>query len=395
MHLPRCLLCLMAGSTLLIPAPAFGQEWRPTARLRSEVRLDDNPFLLDSEHRPRLAAPSSGDVASGRFRDMDNASDLIAIPSVDLGIEGRGLSGRRLTISADVAYEANLRNSARRHSEIELAAEQAIRPGGDLRFKADWRPSYFHKNYLADAVDLDADSNIAAAERVYARGTSREIDLGLRYRQRLVKPTDERALGVWMEVTAGYLDRRYEAPFAGRSRSGPDVGGGVAVQVGPVITLGVDYTVASLTSDPATAILILDETEFAVDFNGNLTTTDSSARASVLVDHSRVERQLDASLRANAGAATVTAECGRRTRRFGSDQPYDVVNRARRDVLNEVSLSAELRVGRGGGGGGGARLALGVRRGSQTTNRGADPGSAGDVADYTRHVWWAGVRYRF
>jgi len=382
-------VCLVVAGSALISTSATGQGWRPTARLRADVRVDDNPFLLDTLHRARLAAPSPSDSVNGRFREMESASDVITTPRLELGVEGRGLSGRTMVVTAGVKYELNSRNVARRHSELQLEIAQSLRRGGEIRFTADWRPSYFHKNYLADAVDLDANGNISSSERVYAAGTSHEVDLELRYRQRLLKATRHRLLGLSAELRGGYLDRRYDAPFPARGRKGPDVGGGVAIQMGPTVTLGLDYSVASLGGTPAPAILILDENRFGVDFNGNLTATDSNARAAVLVDYSRVERQLDASFRAAAGAATVIVEYGRRSRHFDSVQPYDVVNRGRRDVLKEITVDTELRVSRD------ARLTLGVRRGAQTTNRAGDPASAGDVADYSRHVWWAGLRYRF
>jgi hypothetical protein len=191
------------------------------------------------------------------------------------------------------------------------------------------------------------------------------------------------------DLETGYLARRYAAPFSGRGRNGPDAGGRLAVQLGPAWTLGADYAVASLGGDPSTAVLILDENTFGVDFNGNGSVTDSSARAAVLVDYSRVERQLGLTLQGDVGTATVVVGYGRRTRTFSSMQPYDVVNRARRDVLKELTATVDVRLSTG------LHLDLGAQRGAQKTNRAGDPASLGDVADYTRFVGSAGLRYRF
>jgi len=366
-----------------------GPSWRPTIRLQSEVRYDNNPFLLDTARKARLEAPTAADSVNGRFRDMSRGTDVIPIPSLQLGLQGPGLGGRTLAAGADVAYETNIHNAARRHAELELRIDQSLPRGSALRFTADWRPSYFHKNYLADAVDLNADSNISGSEKIYEAARSHEVDLALRYRHRLLKSTDRHPLGLTADVLAGYLGRSYAAPFPGRSRNGPDAGAGLSLQVGPVWTLGVDYAVASLKSDVSTAVLILDENAFGVDFNGNLSTTDPNARAAVLVDYSRVERQLGATLQAIAGAATVSAGYGRRTRKFGSTQPYDVVNRDRRDVLKELMLDVDVRLAAG------VHLDLGAERATQTTDRAADPGSTGEVADYSRFVASLGLRYRF
>ena len=373
-------LAVLMATAAVAQAPAL--PWRPTVRLETEVRYDNNPFLLDTLHKQRLAAPSSGDSVSGRFRDMSRATDVIPVPALQAGLEGAGLGRRALAVTATVAYEANLQNTSRRHAELEFRVDQSLRRGGGLRFTADWRPSYFHKNYLADATDVDADSNISSSERRYAAGTSHEVDLALRYRRRVLKT-------LTADVQVGYLARRYDAPFSGRSRNGPDAGGRLSLQLGSAWTLDADYAVASLGADPTPAVLILDEAQFGVDFNGNLSTTDPEARAVVMVDYSRVERQLGFTLQGSIGAATVGVEYGRRARTFGSTQPYDEVDRGRRDVLNEVSATADVRLAAG------VRLELAVHRGAQTTNRAGDPASVGEVADYTRFVASAGLRYRF
>jgi len=370
-------------------SPAAAQSFRPIARLQSEVRYDNNPFLLSGGRKRQLAARSFADSLSGRFREMESAIDVIPIASLRLGVAAPGIGGRAIDLAAEAVYEANLRNAARRHLELGFAIDQSLPRSGRVRLGADWRPSYFHKNYLADAVDLDADDNIAPEERRYTRATSNELDVALKYRLRLAKPGDHR-VGVSADLQVGYLDRHYDAPFAGRSRAGPDAGAALAFQVGPVWRLTLDYAFASLQGEDANEILILDETEFGVDLNGNLTTTDTSARAAVLVNHSRVEHQLEVTLAGDVGtAATVTLAYGRRLRNFGSDQPFDAVNRDRTDDLSEVTAAADLRLVSG------LRLTLGARRAGQTTNRGADPGSTGDVADYTRLVAWTGLRYRF
>jgi hypothetical protein len=43
----------------------------------------------------------------------------------------------------------------------------------------------------------------------------------------------------------------------------------------------------------------------------------------------------------------------------------------------------------------GIHMDLGARRARQTTDRAGDPGSLGEVADYSRFVASAGLRYRF
>jgi hypothetical protein len=392
-RLARLAIVTAAGLTILAHAAAAqqgGRSWTPAARLQAEVRYDHNPFLLTSGRKRTLKAGSAADEQSGRFRGMQSATDVIPIPSLRLGIAGPGLGGRRLEIEADVAYEASLQNARRRHAELAVGIEQSLRRGGRLRLSADWRPSFFHKNYLADAVDLNGDGDIGPEERRYARGTSDEVDFALSYRHRLVKATKRRPLGVTAELDAGYLDRGYDAPFAGRSRGGPGAGAGLAFELGRRWVIALDYAFASFGGDAAQEVLILNENDFGQDFNGNLSTSDDSARAVVLVDRSRVEHELGVSVRGELGkAATIEVGYGRRLRNFSSSQPFDVVNRDRRDVRSELAAELDLWLASG------VHLALGARRAAQGTNRAGDPGATGEVADYTRYVASAGLRYRF
>ncbi|MDP3909820.1 MAG: hypothetical protein Q8Q14_05470 [Gemmatimonadales bacterium] len=385
---------LIAGGVAASTASAGAQQdrrsWRPTARVEAAVRYDGNPFLLTAGRKGRLAAGSAADSQSGRFRGMESATDAMGIPSLRLGIAGRGVGGRTLEIGAEVAYEANLRNAERRHAEFRFGIEQSLRRAGRLRLRADWRPSYFHKNYLADAVDLNSDGDIGPEERRYASGTSNQVDLSLRYRRRLVKSTKRRPLGVTAELAVGYLDRSYDAPFAGRSRSGPGAGLALAIQVSRRWAVGLDYAFASLGGDPAQAVLILNENDFGEDFNANGSASDDSARAAVLVDRSRAEHEFGLSVEGELGKrATLEVTYARRLRNFSSREPFDIVNRDRRDARNDLDAELDLRLASG------LHLALAGRRAAQTTNRAGDPGASGEVADYTRYVASAALRYRF
>lgn len=387
------LLVLIVGSALAgagpVAAQRDGRSWRPTVQVRGVTVYDDNPFLLTTESKRRLDQLSSEDAQSGRFRDMESASDLIPVSAIALGLSGPGLTGRALDVSAGATYEANLRNARRRHAELDLTVAQALPHTGRLRVRAAWRPEYFSKNYLGDAVDANTDGLIAPDERRYAAGTSNELDLSLGYRHRLVKATSRRPFAVSAELEAGYFRRSYDAPFAGRSRRGPGVGADVELALGRRWVVEVAYTYASEQADPTREVSILNENDFGQDFNSNGSFVDDSARAFERVDRSRAEHELGLSVRTELSAA-VSAEVGyeRRARVFGSSQPYDVANRDRRDTRNEIAVDVGIRLGRG------LRLSLGGRLATQATNRSGDPAATGEVTDYTRRVAHAGLRYR-
>ncbi len=366
------------------------QSWRPTAQVHVELRYDDNLFLLTAGRKPDLDPVSAADAQSGRVQDMESATDLIPTPRLEVGLEGPGLGGRALALSAEAGYEVNVQNPKRRHAELGFTLAQSLPREGRLRFSADWRPSYFHKNYLQDAVDLNADDNIGPEERRYEGGTSGEVDLALGYRNRLVQSTKDRPFGLSAELQVGYFDRSYDAPFPGRSRRGPGGGAALVVAMGRRWSLGLDYAYESLKADPTRQVMILDENFFGADFNGNGTFSDDSARAFELVDRSRTEQELGASLEGELSkVVTLELAYGRRLRSFSSEEPYDVSNRGRKDTRNEFEAELDARLARG------LHLRLGARRAAQSTNRPEDPGSTGDETDYTRHVAWVGLRYWF
>lgn len=392
-------LVTMAGAS---PLPAQGPEpqrqerqrrersWSVEARAGAVVRYDDNLFLLAPGQKVLLETPSAGDAQSGRFANMKDARDVIPTVGLSAALEGPGLFARTFTLEAGASYEANLRNGERRHAELELSATQGLGRGSRLRLAAGLRPSYFHKNYLANATDVSADGNITADERSYGAGMSNEFDLTLGYRHRLLRATPERRVSVSAELKAGYFDRSYDAPFAGRSRRGPGGEVGLTVELGRRWTIDGEYSFQQLDADVTREVLILDETSFGQDFNGNGGASDVAARAFELVDRSRSEREFSVAVRGEL-TRSINAELayGHRARDFSSNQPFDVSNRDRNDGLDEFSGSLDVRLARG------LRLALGARYASQGTNRLGDPGSTGEVADYQRTVAWAGLRYRF
>lgn len=377
---------LVTLATLGATQSAHGQAkaWSPTVRVRLEFRYDNNPFLLTGGRKQRLDDVSSADAQSGLFRDMESSMDLVPAPALELALQGPGLAGRALELSADVAYEANLENSRRRHAELDFTVAQSLRRGGRLRFDVGWRPSYFHKNYLRDAVDLNADGDIGPAERRYEPATSSEVDVWFGYRRRLLKA------GLNAELEVGYFDRAYDGPFDARSRHGPGAGIDLSLDLGRRWTIGVEYTLQALSAESAPEVLILDENAFGVDFNGNGTGDDDSARAVVSVDRSRTEHEVGLTFRGELSRRT-TLELAYEYRRrgFGSEEPYDVANRDRRDTRNEVTAELDMRLASG------LHVTFGGRRSAQTTNRSGDPGSTGDETDYTRYVASAGLRYRF
>ncbi|MEO7137744.1 MAG: hypothetical protein ABI037_08495 [Gemmatimonadales bacterium] len=360
--------------------------WRVAPALGVDAEYDDNVFLLALLKKDNLAAPSSAEAISGRYADMQSAKDVLTTMSAGLSLKGPGLFGRSTTVTPGVAYELYTRNTARSNVSLGLALQQELTAGSRLRVQGRLTPNYFARNYMADAVDLDGNGSIADAERVYVSGEYREGEFGADYRLRLAKSSKKQPFGASLQLGGGYYNRTYDAVLSGRGLHGPTAGAKLQVDLGQRISVDVGYDYASLAADRSNQVVLLDEPDFGQDLNGNGTTTDLSARALTMVDRSRSEQSLGASLQFGfSKPVDLTLGYEHRWRSYASDWSLDVVNRGRRDTRNQMSADLRIRLTKE------LRLRLGGVHAAQKLNRAGDP--TGEIDDYNRSVGRLGLSY--
>ena len=365
-----------------------GSRWHLTPALRVDVGYDDNVFLLATNKKDNVEAPSAAEVTSGRYAKMESATDLMTTLSTAVALKGPGLLGKSLVLSPAVDYDLYTRNSERSNVRLGLSLQQELWADSRLRLQGRLTPSYFAKNYLADAVDRDGNGSVSDDERVYAGGEYRESELAADYRFPLAKSSRKRPFGAALQLDGGYYGRTYEAPFTGRDLKGPTAGAKLLLDFGRRISFDLAYDFASLSATPTDQVLLLDEPEFGQDFNGNGTVTDLDARALTKVDRSRREHSLGASLRLDLSKATDFAlGYEHRWRRYTSEEPLDVSNSGRRDARSQVSANFRVRLAKD------LRLRIGGVRSAQNLNRAGDPGSTGEIDDYTRYQGSLGLSY--
>lgn len=368
--------------------PAKPTRWQ--VRVGTEVEYDDNVFLLAATRKTDLGTPSGSALASGRFTDMTSASDVITNVSAAAALRTRGAFGRALDLQPSVAYQAYAQNGARSNVTVGFAAEQDLRRGGRFRVRGGLTPSYYARNYLADATDGDANGRISARERVYRAGTYREADVSADYRIRLARSTRRSPSGAALQVGAGYYGRTFEAPFAGRDLRGPSVGVKLVGEVTRRVGVDLAYGWESLRADVLPQVMILDEGDVGRDLNGNGTASDRDVRVEDQADRSRREQAVGARLRMEAGKRTdLTVDAKRRWRAFTSDQPLDAANNGRQDARDQVGaeLTTALRPG--------LRFTARGSYARQALNRSVVFGNTGEINDYSRIRLAAGLRYTF
>lgn len=359
----------------------------PAIEVTSEY--DDNIYLLPASRTSDLDSPSAGAVASGRYADMSSAGDVITTITGAALLRGSGLRGRRLDIQPELAYAANARNAQRRSVAVGLELTQDLPHGSRVRVAAHTTPSYFAKNYLVDATDLNADGSISSGERRYAAGTYREGDVSLDYRYRLNRSTKESPFGAALQMGGGYYTRSYQEPLSGRDLKGPTADARLLLEITRRLGMNVGYGYGAMSATPTEQVMVVDESKVGRDLNGNSSTTDANVRVVGLADRSRAEHSAGVGAKLELTRRTdLRVDAERRIRRFSSNEPLDFANTGRRDVRDQVGaeLTIALRPG--------MRLSMRGERSSQRLERGQDAG-VGEIDDYARTRVALGVRFGF
>ncbi|HEU5303881.1 MAG TPA: hypothetical protein VFU40_04490 [Gemmatimonadales bacterium] len=361
--------------------------WRVSPALVANAEFDNNVFLLSAGKKDNLTNPSAGEVVSGRYADMESASDLLTTLSAGLAVKGPGLFGRSSQLVPEVAYELYTRNTERSNVSLGLSLQQELSAGSHVRLSGQLTPSYFARNYMTDAIDQDLSGSITPEERVYERGEYRETQVGADYRVRLMKAGRRHPAGASLQLGGGYYSRSYDPALRGRDLKGPALTTRLLLDFGQRLSLNLGYEYSSLGATRSNQVLLVDEPDVGQDVNGNGNATDLEARALTMVDRSRREHSLNASLQIEP-RKSVELSLGyeHRWRRYTSQESLDVVNRGRRDARDQLAADARFRVARN------LRLRIGGVHSVQNLNRTGDP--AGEIDDYTRSQARLGLSYQ-
>ena len=278
---------LSAASGSLDDAPA---EDKPALRIDLYAQLDlefsDNPFHLSTKNRDRLAANDSASQTSGRFDDMNSVADLVATASMELVFKGDGIDGRNYDFGAELAGDISTLNIRRSHFRPQLEFHHDTGHGGRMGIVADLALREFRKNYLADAVDGNADDVIDRDERVYEPGIATTWSIGLEWRFRFAEFKAEERAGFFIHLGLGVQQRIHDDPFSNRDWVALLVPLQFEFEVSTGLDIRVTYNFAYRINDPASRVLILDEPDFNTDFNNDFDTNDKNVRTVQTVDGS-------------------------------------------------------------------------------------------------------------
>ena len=396
-----CFACLAAAH-----APGFAQEggvpraqprrpqpnssaWSFRTDLSAEFEYDDNLFLLRNSVKDRLETNGPADVASGRFRDMESPTDVLVTPSLGIELKGPGLGGRVLELTAAIRSPMHTENPERDYFELSAGLRHALGGGaGKFGLRIDWIPDRFTKNYLADATDPVGP--VTDDERVYLAGRYEQLDITVEYRLPLVPAPKAGGFSLDGSAELRFRDRSYDSPFSGRDRDSTTVALGLDAGLSPKASLSFDVSYEDSESPTTNEVMILDEPDYGVIFNGDADATDADVRTVQATDRSFKEVALRAGLKLVSGASSdVRLWVERQQTDYPSNLAFDEAYRNREDDRTTFGVAIETDLGKG------LKGQLAAEFASQDTARPADPGATGEEADFDRFVIGLSVGYRW
>lgn len=275
-------------------------RWRWDLFLEEMVSYDSNVFRLSDKLRDRREEDRPGDRISGRFDNMDSESDVVVSSNLVLVSKVTGFGDRRIRIIPSIRNDYFTHNDSKSHMTFGLSVDRDLRSGTNISLDLAYELNVFAKNYLLDATDLTG--RVSASERVYDRGEYDEAFVGITYETRLWKRKkktesflDARRIEGFAEL--GYARRDYDRPFFNRDRNVVNLALGVTTKFSKRWKLDLGYEFEFVSTGNGKEVLVRDEPDFGIDFNGNGNTEDLKRRTEQRVDRSRMDHSVDLRLR--------------------------------------------------------------------------------------------------
>jgi lipopolysaccharide assembly outer membrane protein LptD (OstA) len=354
---PRTRRALLVSLLVLLRAPgASGQgeldpqpktpvvgDWK--LRASFEALYDNNVYRLSDDSIERQREERSDDAISGRFDDMNSAADVRLEYEVELRRTFTDSKGNDFGIAPGLRLLQYLENPKKTHPEFFLEVRQELQPGSTLHFNVEYRKDVFVGNYLADVTDLVG--SVSDDERRYDAGVYDQWSASVELSQRLWRRSKEswdvwRTLGVRrldLDAEVGGERRWYYSPFSNRDVNRLFTRLRLTAEVTHDFDASFQYELDLDRTDNGNEVLIRDEDDFGIDFNGDGDRVDQDVRAVERVDRSRNQHEFEARLTWRfAPHWSVGLRGTLRLQDYLSDEPVDTGHRDRIDRARELRL---------------------------------------------------------
>ncbi len=360
-------------------------EWEVQWKAKVDVEREDNIFHLSTNKILKLERSDSMVQLSGRYDNMNSVDDFILPVSLEFNSSrDEGLFGLPFSMQAGIEYQGYVKNPKRSHFVFDVAFLQDVSKKGRIRIRSEYIPSYFWKNYLADATDLTG--NVNSAERVYKPGVYSEWGISVDYRHHF---------GGWLHSLDGglllqYSTRSYDDPFPGRNRDVLLAGIGFDYDLAKWWNIEVGFEYESTKSPVTPEVMILDEPAFRMDFNHDLDIVDNNRRTIQNVDRSRSDQNIQiGTIFKPTKKILISVGFEHLYRNYASQEPLDPGHRDRSDNRNTWKLGFDYTVYLG------LQLRAKYQQAKQTTTAPLDPGFVGEETAYENQIFGIGLKWSF
>ncbi|MBI4566706.1 MAG: hypothetical protein HY716_18675 [Planctomycetes bacterium] len=362
-------------------------SWSYEMELSNDFVYSDNVFALDHGSASRLEDGRADDRASGRFDDMESVEEFRNSTRWRLDAAGRSPFGLRAGLWIETAFHLQTQNPVMNHLTAAFGARQGISSGGELGIAFRFLPDLFEKNYLSNASDANGDEAISDDERVYSAGRYREIVLELEYRHHLLYRPRQSLREILAIARVERRDRTYDPPFAGRDEEALGFALGLEVAY-ESLGVALQFEHAPVDADVTNEVLIFNEFDVGIDFNGDGDVADPNARGVTPVDRGHSVDEVSLTVKYVLGSSTMLGlEYLWRRRAYDSDLLLDVEHRDREDIQHIAGLSLDHWLSRRW------KLRLGYERAQQEATLAAPPAGTGETLDYRRHVLYLSLLF--
>jgi hypothetical protein len=379
-----------------VPELAEPQAPRWTFRAGLEALYDTNVFDLSEDSLDLMSQHRASDQISGRFDDMNSADDTILTTEVGLQRTDAGWGGNDLHIEPRIRYLRYSQNPKMSHAEFFLDMRQELQGANALELDLRYKNDVFTENYLADAVDLTG--SVSSSERRYEPGVYDEWSMALSYERRLWSRSRDswaiwRASGIRrlnMDATLGAGHRKYQLPFSNRDRDRLSARMRLEVELGKQWRIAGGYTFDRDRTNDDREVVIRDEDDFDIDFNGDGDRVDQNVRAFEKVDRSRNQQIFDLRLTWDfAKHWSASIKGAYQLQDYLSNEPVDTTYRDRVDRERSFRVDLDWEFIENWT----ASVFAGASR--EKSNRSEDPGADGQSIDYNDRFIGIGVMARF
>ncbi len=355
------LVLVVAGSAVLLSSsrPASAQEFRradeekPDARKKKKgplgldvglgVEYDSNPWLFSPDTLKDLRRDRAADETSGRFDDVSSEDDVILRAGAAGSLRVGKKKGSRFRAEAEPRARWHFLNPRLSHVDVRALLAQEVSRSSEVRLSGSYTPTRFRRNAMADAVDTDGNGSISDDERRYRPVRYAEGEARLAFAFEFGEKGTSEA-----QVFAGVSARAHRRPFADRDEVAPEAGIEAVLRSGAPGGTALGYRLVWTRDEPSREVLILDEDDYDVDFNGDGDTLDQDARTRQRVDRSSLDHHAHIGIlwgRRDAVNGGLRFEL--RVRQFLSGERYDRDHRTRWDLRPGVRFALEFPLGRG------------------------------------------------